>query len=477
VPEAARRATLAALFAAAAVVACGGSGGGGGGGVLPPPGPPPGPIAWGDATVLATNATGVTAPAATIGATGTAAVLWSQIGLLLPGTMAPSAVPLVAAAENAGTTGSAAWAALTVVEMPPGTAAANDVVSGLAARQTAGAASAVWARAQPGIVTRLRQTQREASGWSDDPIDAVAAATTVQALTFAAAGGSAVRAAAWVEADATTSTVWASLRAPGVGWSQKVQLSAAGQLASAPSIAVDDSGNVLAVWREAGSAVANGRIWSRSLASGSAAWSIAAPVTDAGSPDSDRPQVVATSTATQFMAAWEQRGLGNLYDIRAARSTSLTTWPALTTLLEQNQLGDALEVRLTASGTGRVYAAWWQNNRLWFNRFGGLNWDLAASELSVAEVGTVRAPQIAADANGNFIAVWRRTAGALDDLYYTYYRLSDSTLSPPALLETGAGAVSSPALAVNASGAAVVAWLQAVAGQTNPNLVARLYRP
>ena len=76
----ARDAALAAV-AAAFFAAC--SGGVGDAGIGLPPGQ--GPINWGAVQTLATDANAVTAPATTIDGNGLASVLWSQIGMPLPG--------------------------------------------------------------------------------------------------------------------------------------------------------------------------------------------------------------------------------------------------------------------------------------------------------------------------------------------------------------------------------------------------------
>lgn len=468
--KSARRASGArdgALAAVAAVLVAACSGGGGDAGIGLPPGQ--GPINWGAVQTLATNANTATAPAATIDGNGLVSVLWSQIGMPLPGG-GTSAVPLVGAADSSsGTTFGAAQA----IEQS-GSFSAGDQISDLTAR-TGASNTAVWRRRLASNATQIGSANREASGWG---IEYYPSNRPVNALTLElayAVNANSTRVAVWTEADVTNNgvrRVQLSARTASAGWTPVQWVSGIAQDASQPSVAIDSAGVAMIVWRQGN---APGILQARTYNTTSGQFGNELEV-DPGqfTNDTRNPHVVALAPGS-FLATWEQAGVGGAYDLRA-NTGSATAWQNVSATLELGA-GTVDQSLVVAGPNATAYAAWRQNSTIFFGRYAAGTWSVARQ---VSGTVASHTPRIAVDGNGNAVFVWLQTptGGGLDDLFYATFTASNSAISGAFQLDTEAtGAAASPSLSVAANGAAVVAWLQSVGQQSNPNVVARVFRP
>jgi len=459
-----------AAFAAAATALLAACGGGGGDASIGLP-PAQGPINWGAVQTLATNAGSVTPPAAVFGANGTASVLWSQIGM--PVTDLPSTVPLVGVSEN--TNGTAAFTAAESIDETQAFDAA-DVITQLRAERSSFGSMAVWQRERPAIGTRLVSAVREANGWGVLSIANLSSSVSAGELAFAANDAGA-QAAVWTEQQATGERlVMVSARSGAGGWSAKlpaqVNTSATG---SQPAVAIDANGVAMIVWREqAQSGIA--LIRARSYDTNSPTpFGSALPVDTGQASDGRNPRVAALGPG-QFVVTWEQRVLASAaFDLRAATGTA-ASWLPKPDPLELS--AGTVDQSLVVAGPGATaYSVWRQNNAVFFARFAAGQWSLARQ---VSGTVASHTPRVAVDGNGNAIFVWLQTpaGGGPDDLFYATFTASNGAISGAFQLDAEAtGAAAAPSLSVAPNGAAVVAWLQSVANQTNPNVVARVFRP
>lgn len=462
----ARNAALAAV-AAAFVAAC--SGGGGDAGIGLPPGQ--GPINWGAVQTLATNANTVTPPAATIDGNGLASVLWSQIGMPLPGG-GTSAVPLIGAADSSSAT---TFGAAQAIEASAGFGA-GDQISDLSTR--AGTSNtAVWRRRLASNNSmQIGSAAREAVAWGTENIASRPVGASVQDLAYAV-NGAGTRVAVWTEVDVAaggTRRVQLSFRAGTTGWTSQVAVSGTTEDASAPAVAVDANGLAMIVWRQG----QNGIIKSVSFDTASSSpLGIERQVFTLQAGEGRSPRVLALGP-NDFLVTWEQTAAGTV-DLRATSGTT-AGWinpPASVDI----GTGIVDQSRLVAGAGATAFAVWRQSNAIHFARYTAASgiWSVAR-QVNSGQTGTSREPRAAVDGTGNAIFVWLQTpsGSAVDDLFYATFTASNSAISGAFQLDTEAtGAAASPSLSVAANGAAVVAWLQNVGGQSNPNVVARVFRP
>lgn len=463
-----------AAFAAAATALLAACGGGGGDASIGLP-PAQGPINWGAVQTLASNASAATAPAATIDSNGLASVLWSQIGMPLAGG-GTSAVPLVGVADSGS--GTAFGPALAIEQS--GTFSSGDSVTDLAARAGANNTAAWRRQLASNAGVQIGSASREAGGWGIEYYPSIRPGSAlVQEFSYAVnAGGT--RVAVWTEADSLFNgvrRVQLSVRSGSAGWSQAQPISGTTQDASQPSVTVDSAGMAMVVWRQG---VAPGIVRARSYDTTAGQLGGNELSVDPGQfvNDMRNPRVVALGPGS-FLATWEQAGGGGAYDMRA-NTGSAAAWQVVSATLDLGA-GTVDQSRLVPGPNATAYAVWRQNDAIHFARYTAAsgNWSVAR-QANGGQTGASREPRVAVDGNGNAIFVWLQTpaGGGPDDLFYATFTASNGAISGAFQLDAEAtGAAAAPSLSVAPNGAAVVAWLQSVANQANPNVVARVFRP
>lgn len=246
-----------------------------------------------------------------------------------------------------------------------------------------------------------------------------------------------------------------------------------GAAASEPAVAVDTAGRAMVVWRQGSPAA---QLWSRVI---DASGTLGAPVqVELNQLNDARNPRLADLATNQFMLTWEQGLVGATgYDLRATRWTG-AGWLAAPTTIDIG-VGSVLDARVVSGPLQGATVFWRQDNVLQAARFSASNGTWSAPvQLSASLPGSAQDIRAVSDATGNATVVWtQRPPGGVNDLYAAQLSASSGSFSSPALLESNAGGAGTPALAINGTGVAVVAWLQSVAGQVNPDIVARVARP
>ena len=465
----------ACLFAAAvafSAAGCSGSGGVGTPTPPPPPVPPIGPLAWGSITTLATAPGAIGQPAAAAEASGTLAVLWSQTGVVPRAGDPPLANPYVVVREN---TAAAGWATTVLIDTPVAGDAASDRVSLLQSMGSAPALGAVWLRAPAAAATpndAVRSARRSGASVWDQRTAAAGVSGLARSELTSASNSAGVQALAWVEPVGGVPQVQVRVRAAGatdwVAPPLPVQTNAT-LAGGSPALAIDGQGRVAIVWRQLVNGV--GELRSRTLDVGTLLFSSELTV-DAGQPDMRNPRLIAYGD-NKLLATWEQLA-GTVYELRSKPGTQ-AAWLAGSRRIDSRieSVGGAL----LRAGPGEAAIALWQQAGLLFaSRWASAtgNWTLPVQVPGSSGAVDLRA---GSDASGNTILVWRQPNSLAGfDLVYAVATGVTPTLSSVTLLEVADGSVSAPALAVSGGGAAVVTWLQAVAGPSQPDVVARVLR-
>lgn len=434
----------------------------GGGGVIGPS-PPGGALAFGAPTVLASNIDGLGAPVAAVDTAGLAAVLWPQ-----PDANAPARL-VVNARVNSAT---ANWAATDLVEALTIDDGPNDAIAALQAAAPASGITALWLRQRPSAGDAVRSVTRDANAWT--PL-AVPLPPAVAASELAlAANLDGVQAAAWVQDAGGTPQVVLSVRRPAVGgWSPTpIFMQTPGAPAGRqPAVAVDPAGVVLVVWRQGEPA---GRLFSRTYDPVSdrpgLVLEVNPPVT---LNDMRNPRALALDL-NSYLVTWEQADGSGFYSLQSKTGTAFA-WPG--TAADVDRRFESASGSLLLTGPSQsAQALWQQAGTLFVARFALGQWSEPA-QIGATLTGSSSDLRAAIDGAGNAIAVWlqRPAGGAVADLYAASLPPGVAPLAAQ-LLENDAADAAAPALAMNSSGTAVVAWRQAQATQTSPSLVARRLR-
>jgi hypothetical protein len=132
-------------------------------------------------------------------------------------------------------------------------------------------------------------------------------------------------------------------------------------------------------------------------------------------------------------------------------------------LIEINNAGDASGAQIALDGNGNATAVWVQfdgtRNNIWANRFTlGAGWGTA--QLIETDSGNASAPQIAAAANGDVIAIWSQSDGTRDSVWANRFTLANNGWSVAQLVEsnTSSESVYNPQIAIDTNGNAIAIW-------------------
>jgi hypothetical protein len=272
--------------------------------------------------------------------------------------------------------------------------------------------------------------------------------------------------AVWLRFDADSNNIAQSSWSDdgGASWTAPVNLSEPGEWASDVRVAVDGSGVGHAVWsRSDGS---NTRVqYSRSV-DGGVNWSDPVNLSTAGE-NSRNPEFTLDGSGS-LIAVW--RGDNGDYDIiQSSRSTnSGASWSTPVDLSLTGQ--DADSPRVSADGSGNAVAVWRrsdgdydiiQSSR---SSNGGLSW---STPENLSESGQdAEHPRIAVDGSSNAVAVWRRDDGSDDIVQSSRLVAGGVSWSTPVNVSPTGIQSATPRIAFDESGNAVAVWRLADVGGT-----------
>ncbi|HEX3737348.1 MAG TPA: PKD domain-containing protein [Solirubrobacterales bacterium] len=258
--------------------------------------------------------------------------------------------------------------------------------------------------------------------------------------------------AAWVRFDGSNEIVQGAERPAGGSWSAAVNLSAPGEDAEDPRLAVDAAGDAVAVWRrydgtddivEAASRPPGG------------SWGVPVDLS-AGGENADSPSV-AVDPAGDAVAVW-RRYDGTDEIIQASTRTAGGVWQAPVDLSESGE--NAYRPQIAVDGAGDAVAVWDRSDGVHTivqaaSRPAGGSWGPSV-DLSAAGESAVEA-QVAVDPAGDAVVVWQRYNGT-NDVVQAAERTVGGAWQPSVDLSESAEDASYPDVAVDPAGDAVAVW-------------------
>jgi Ca2+-binding RTX toxin-like protein len=240
----------------------------------------------------------------------------------------------------------------------------------------------------------------------------------------------------------------------GAGELKPDRISPAGFSGSSPRIASDGSGNVIAVWRELDDDVAAIRAAFRPRGgSFGESQRISLPTVGAESPE------VAMDTAGNAVAVWQESTTGRDSVVEAAIRPAGGEWSA------PQALSDAAEPAFNpdvAIAYGHVTAVWvardsWRPVIRTESRTMTDAWSVP--ETVSGPIGPTYTPTIALDDHGGAVVAWLWSDGA-NRLVEAAVRSTDGSWSRPEQLSGPGRDASSPAVATDGDGNALVGWIR-----------------
>jgi hypothetical protein len=215
----------------------------------------------------------------------------------------------------------------------------------------------------------------------------------------------------------------------------------------APQVAMNARGDAVAIWRQPEEA--HTKLWASRYITG-LGWCKPELVKTGNAGDMGYPHVAMDSSGNAI-AVW-RKCERTRSDIWASRYTAEAGWSAATQI-KTNNASEAFAPQIAVDAAGNAWAIWQEScaarNSVWACRYvAGLGWQ-AAVQISTGNSSDVSAAQIAMNAGGTAIAVWRQVGGESTSIW------ANSGAAP-----TQAGTAFNPQIALNATGSAVVVWVQ-----------------
>jgi plastocyanin len=270
---------------------------------------------------------------------------------------------------------------------------------------TAGDAVAVWTRFD-GLDFVVQAAARPAGGGWQGPLDLSAAGRDAEEPQVAI-DPSANALALWSRDDGSRFVVQSSRRVAGA-WEKPLDVSVAGQSAQEPQVALGPAGNAVAVWSRFNGS--NEIVQAAVGSGGGGAWGLPADLSAAGQ-NADEPQV-AIDPAGNAVAVWTRRNSPTDV-VQSSRRPAGGNWEAAVPLSVAGDSAEAPQVSLDPNGN--AVALWSRTDATprviqAAERPAGGGW-LPPELISV--IGrSANEPQVASDSVGNAVAVWAREDGA-----------------------------------------------------------------
>ncbi|MGC2165326.1 MAG: hypothetical protein WA632_04870 [Gallionella sp.] len=190
------------------------------------------------------------------------------------------------------------------------------------------------------------------------------------------------------------------------------------------------------------------------------AWGSAALIETNNAGNAADPQL-ASDPNGNALAVWSQSD-GTHNNIVANRYIAGTGWGTAVPI-ESNNPDIALLPQIAFDASGNALAVWRQSDgtreNIWSNRYtAGAGW-ATAMLIVTNNAGNAFAPQYAIDVSGNALAVWHQFDGTRFSIWSNRYTIGTGW-GTAELIETDTGGAFGPQIAVDASGNAMAIWEQ-----------------
>ena len=379
---------------------------------------------WGAVTDLSATGQDATSQQVATNASGTAVAVWLRSN----GTH--NLVQTARSTDSGVTWGSASSLS----------ASGASAIGPQVAIDASGNAVIVWYRSN-GTKTVVQEAHSSNGGstWSS-PADLSDSAQHATGAQVAVVSGVAV--AVWSRSNATKTVIQAKRSTDGgATWSASADLSDSAQHAVDPQVAIDSSGNAIAVWERS-----NATNQIVQTARYTSSWSAVSDLS-ASAQDAYDPQLALTADGVA-MAVW-YRSNGTNTIVQASRYSG--SWGSVA-----NLSATAQDAQVAMDGSGNAFAVWIRSNGtntiVQTARYAG-SWGSASDLSAAAQDG--EAPQVAADTSGNAVAVWYRSNGANQIVQAARYASGWGSAENQSA--SGQGAFD-PQVAAGPSGSAIVVW-------------------
>jgi hypothetical protein len=275
----------------------------------------------------------------------------------------------------------------------------------------------------------------------------------------------------WVQSDLGAYKVWANRYTPSDGWEGDLLIGTTdGNAAdltktSQPYVVVDANGVATAAWADYGDPLVRGLVSRQYTAPDG--WGDPGTIYDGASTAGDARLAVDASGNVMAVFATGTGAWANQLEAGVG-------WGVAGIIDNQPNAPSGVQVALEPNGDG--WSVWSQApTGIAFNIFGnvftaGTGWG-DAGKVEKGTVGNALAPALAVDASGNTLFLWQQTAGLRFQVWWSRWNASTSQLTARIRLDD-AGTAYAPAVALSPNGTGTAVWIQSVQGTGLPLQVA-----
>ncbi len=262
--------------------------------------------------------------------------------------------------------------------------------------------------------------------------------------------------AVWQQYDTGVNNIWANMYVAGEGWGQPEVIEGQSQEAGLPMVLIDGDGNATVLWRQYISG--QGHIWSCRYVPGEGwgteeeaegyvdwAYTFDADVDDAGC----------------VVAVWSQWD-GSHLNLSANRYVPGEGW-GVAEMIGGNASGDVAEPKVAVDPAGNALAVWCQWNdglysSLYCRYTVGEGWG-PATLLEDEDVEEAVYPRIACDPAGNALVVWQQRDAGVDSIWSSRY-VPGEGWGPAGTVEGNDLFATHPLVVVDRHGNGTALWYQ-----------------
>lgn len=297
----------------------------------------------------------------------------------------------------------------------------------------------------------------EDASWSTENVVAVESAAGTADFPQIALDNSGNALAVWMQDD----SIWANRYSKVNGsWGTATTIEKKVDAARLPKIATDSNGNALAVW------IQDSSIWANRYSVANNSWGEDAELIEQNVENATLPEIAVDGSGSA-LAVWTQNGGGGQSIWANRYSIIVGSWGV------EKKIGLIADFarypQVAVDGSGNPLVVWYQTdgteNSIWGNRFANGSWGgekRIGTDNDVARPSSVDIrefiPQIAVDDSGNALTVWSQTDGTRDNIWANRY--TNGSWGTAEKIETDDGDARGPQISVDSSGNALAIWYQ-----------------
>jgi hypothetical protein len=394
---------------------------------------------WRTAELIETSARSAHIPEVAIDPSGNAVVVWQQTDGIRFSIWSNRYSP------------GRGWGTAELIETGTGDARHPQI-----AMDASGNAIAVWRQSDGTRYNVWASRYLAGSGWTAAQLIETGAGDTERLRVAVDTSGNAF--AVWHQHDGVRNNIWSNRYTPAGGWGIPQPIETGPREAREPDIAVDASGNAIAVWLQSDGARYGA--WANRYTNGSG-WGTAELIETAVSGVLSQPHISMNGRG-EAVALWRLVNAARTeISLRANSYTPGTGWG--TPGLLETRPGEVREPHVTVDANGNAFAIWRQTDTtredVWVNRLiAGGGWQTA--ERIETGAGDALSPQVAVDASGNAIAAWHQTDGTRANIWANRYTTGRGWATAELIENDNSGSAVAPQIAITPGGNAVVLWHQ-----------------